>query len=279
MQVDPSNSEQSRAWNEDEGPYWATHADYFDRSSRGFHDRVLQAAAIGRSEHVLDVGCGTGRTTLLAAQTATDGSALGVDLSAPMLEYARKRAADAAVPNVSFEQADAQAHPFEPDTFDVAISSQGAQFFGDLVTAYTNIGRALRPGGRIAILTWAPMSENEWLREYRGALAVGRDLPMPPIDAQSPFALSDADRDRKILTSAGFADIELEGVHEGMWFGGDTEEAKGAALGIFGWLLDDLDDDDRKRGLDALQATLEAHQTDEGVIYDSSVWVITATRP
>src|SRR5262245_23339020 len=194
MQVDPSNSEQSRAWNEDEGPYWATHADYFDRSARAFHDRVLDAAAISEREQVLDIGCGTGRTTLLAAAAATDGAALGVDLSAPMLDHARKRAADSGVRNVSFEQADAQVYPFEPATFDVAISSMGAMFFGDLEAAYSNIGRALRPEGRLAIVTWAPMTENEWLREYRGALAVGRDLPMPPVEAQSPFALSDADR-------------------------------------------------------------------------------------
>jgi SAM-dependent methyltransferase len=279
LHVDASNAEQMRAWNEGEGQYWAAHADYFDRSARAFHRRVLAAAAIGENETVLDIGCGTGQTTLHAAQAATAGSALGVDLSAPMLERARKRAADEGVRNVSFEQADAQVHPFEPASFDVAISSMGAMFFGDLVAAYTNIGRALRPGGRLAILTWRAMSENEWLREYRGALAVGRDLPVPPVEAQSPFALSDADRDRDILTAAGFTDVELEAAQERMWFGADTEEAKQAALGVFGWLLDDLDNDNRARALDALEATLDAHHTADGVIYDSSVWVITATHP
>ena len=63
-----------------------------------------------------------------------------------MLDYARRRAAEEGVTNVTFEQADAQIHPFEPGAFDVAISRTGAMFFGDHAAAFTNIGRALRSG-------------------------------------------------------------------------------------------------------------------------------------
>jgi ubiquinone/menaquinone biosynthesis C-methylase UbiE len=145
--VDPANVEQLRAWDGDEGTYWATHADYFDRSVVEYHERLLTAAAIGDREHVLDVGCGTGQTTRDAARAASAGAALGVDLSARMLSVARSRAAEEGLTNATFVQADAQIHPFEAETYDVAISRTAAMFFGDHVAAFSNIARALRPGG------------------------------------------------------------------------------------------------------------------------------------
>ena len=88
--------------------------------------------------------------------------------------------------NASFEQVDAQIHPFPPESFDVAISRTGAMFFGDLTAAFTNIGRALVPGGRLVLVAWQPLAANEWIREISGALAAGRDLPAPPPDAPGP---------------------------------------------------------------------------------------------
>src|SRR5262245_25068993 len=108
ISVAPTNAEQLRAWNGDEGTYWAEHADYFDKSAEPFHRRLLAAAAIGAHDRVLDIGCGTGQTTRCAAHVASAGSVVGVDLSAPMLAYARQRAADEHLANIVFEQADAQ---------------------------------------------------------------------------------------------------------------------------------------------------------------------------
>jgi SAM-dependent methyltransferase len=276
--VAPSNTEQLRAWDGDEGAYWAAHADHFDRSSVPFHRRLLTAAAIGASDRVLDVGCGTGQLTLDAARAAHAGSTLGVDLSSPMLECARRRAAEQNIPNVSFEQVDAQIEPFDAESFDVAISNVGATFFGDLVAGFTNIARALRPGGRIALVTWQSLADNEWIREFRSALAAGRDLPAPPPDAPNPFALADPDRVRSILTTSGFADVELDGTNERMWFGDDGDDAYEFVLGLLGWMLDDLDDDGKARARGALRATTTAHETSDGVQYDSAVWTIRALR-
>ena len=63
VRVDPANREQLRAWDGDEGAYWAEHADYFDRSVVAYHQRLLDAASIADTERVLDVGCGSGQTT------------------------------------------------------------------------------------------------------------------------------------------------------------------------------------------------------------------------
>jgi SAM-dependent methyltransferase len=279
VHVDSSNEEQRQAWDGDDGAYWADHADYFDRSAIPFHQRLMAAAAITETDRVLDFGCGTGQTTRDAAVAAKRGSALGVDLSSRMLEYARRLAVDEGIENVRFEQADAQIHPFEPGFFDAAISRSGAMFFGDLVAAFTNIGRALRPDGRLVITTWQPLSENEWVQEIIDALGAGRELPAPPPDARGPFALSDPDRVRGVLASAGFTDIELDGMRPGMWFGNDGEDAYEFVLGLMGWMLDGLDDAGRSRALDGLRASTTAHETSDGVIYQSAAWTIQATHP
>jgi SAM-dependent methyltransferase len=228
---------------------------------------------------VLDIGGGTGQTTRAAARAATAGSALGVDLSSAMLEYARRRSGEEGIANAHFEQVDAQIHPFATATFDVAISRTGAMFFGDPVTAFTNIARAVRPGGRLVLLTWQSLEHNEWIRELSGALAAGRDLPAPPSTAPGPFSLSDPDRVRELLTLAGFRGIELDGVTAGMWFGNDADDAHRFVLGLLGWMLDGLDDTGRDRARAALRATTGAHQTGGGVVYDSAAWIIRATRP
>lgn len=276
--VDSSNVEQLRAWDGDEGEYWADNAEYFDRSVAAYDERLFAVAAIGEREHVLDVGCGTGQTTRDAARAASAGSALGVDLSSRMLDHARRRAAEELVTNVTFAQADAQIHPFEPGAYDVAISRTAAMFFGDHIAAFTNIGRALRSGGRLVLVTWQPLPGNEWIREISGALAAGRELPTPPSDA-GPFALSDPDRVRTLLTNAGFADVELDGTTAGMWFGNDAADAHRFALGLMGWMLEGLDAAGRARAIAALHTTMADHETPDGVLFESAAWTTHATRP
>jgi len=158
---------------------------------------------------VLDIGCGSGQTTRDAARCATAGSALGVNLSSRMIELARQLAEREQVVNATFHQADAQVHTFPDQHFDIAISRSGAMFFGNAVVAFKNIARAVRPGGRLVLLSWQPLARNEWVSAFRTALAVGRWLPTPPQDAPGPFSLSDPDRVRGLLTSAGFADVRL----------------------------------------------------------------------
>jgi SAM-dependent methyltransferase len=277
--VHPSNFEQSRAWNGDEGAYWAAHPDHFERGLVRYDEPFFAAAAIERSDRVLDVGCGTGKTTRDAARVAADGSALGVDLSSAMLDVARRRAAEEGVHNVHFQQADAQIHRFEAGTFAVAIGRTSAMFFGDRVAALTNIGGALRPGGRLALLTWQPFELQEWIREFTGALAAGRDLPAPPADMPGPFTLAEPDVIRTVLASAGYEGITVDGRREPMWFGADADDAYELVLGLLGWMLDGLEDDEVARAQDGLRTTIAGHVTPAGVEYDSAAWIVRATRP
>jgi SAM-dependent methyltransferase len=275
-----ANAEQAAAWNGHEGEHWTENADRYDRAGRRTWQRFLDAGLVSSTDAVLDIGCGTGKSTRDVARVAMQGSALGVDLSAVMLERAREQSEADGIANVTFLQADAQVHPFDEQTFDIAISSFGAMFFGDPVAAFSNIGRALPPGGRLALLAWRELARNEWLTELRAALAVGRQLPEPPPTAPTPFALADPDRVRGILATAGYENVGFEPIDEPIEFGSDAADAFAfmRTLGIVEGLTHDLDDDGRAQALAELQQTVTEHESSEGVLFGTSAWLITAQR-
>ena len=278
VQVASSNAEQLREWDGEVGAFWAANAERFDAGIAAHHGPLMAAAAIQPADRVLDVGCGAGQTTRDAARAASSGSVLGVDLSSRMLEVARRVTAAEGVTNARFEQADAQICPFPAGSFDAAISRTGTMFFGDPVAAFANIGRALRPGGRLALLTWQAVGANEWIREIAAALAAGRQLPTPPPTAPGPFALSDPDRVRGILGDAGFREVRLEPYPAPMHWGSTAAEAEHFVLGVAGWMMEGLDEAGRAKAIGDLRASLTAHETAGGVVYDSATWIVTARR-
>jgi len=278
FRADPSNTEQARAWDGGEGDYWAAHPQRFDLSVAYYHPRLMDAAGIVPGSMVLDIGCGTGQATRDAARLAGPGRALGIDLSARMIDVARRLAAEAGLGNAVFEQADAQVHPFEPASYDCAISRTGTMFFGDPARAWANIARALRPGGRLAMLVWQAAAENEWFLEITGALAAGRARPAPAPEAPGPFSLSDPERVRALLTTAGFAEPAFEDLRGPMYIGADAGDACGFTLGFTGWMLEGLDDAGRNRARQDLHASMAGHQTDRGVVFGSAMWLVTAER-
>lgn len=275
-----ANVEQAEAWDGEEGDDWAANAERYERSAWRLEPYLVNPSVIGAGDRVLDIGCGTGRSTIDAAKLASRGSALGVDLSSKMLARARDQAAAEGVDNVSFVQADAQVHRFEAEAADVAISDFGAMFFNDPVAAFTNVASACRPGARLALLSWRALADNEWTRELRHVMAAGRTLPEPPPGAPGPFGHADAGVVSVTLGRAGFTGVEIEAVDEPIVFGTDVDAAYAfvSQVGFVRGMLADLDEATRERTLAALRASLEAHAGPEGVAYGSAAWLITARR-
>ena len=151
-------------------------------------------------------------------------------------------------------------------------------FFGDPAAAHANIAGALRPGGRLALAVWQPISENEWFYSFTGALAAGRDLPNPPPNSPNPFSMSEPDKVHPLLAASGFEDIRFSE------FGPDDLRGQGAQahdfiIGQLGWLLTGLDDSSRNDALARLMHTMQEHETPAGVQFGSAMWLVSARRP
>ena len=273
------NLEMARAWDGPEGERWATQATGYDRASARQWRRFLELVPIREADRVLDVGCGSGRSTCEVAHLAPAGAATGVDLSSAMLNVARSRAAREGLTNVRFERADAQVHPFEPQAVDLVVSVFGTMFFDDAVAAFRNFRGALAADGRLAILVWRELARNEWVFAVREALAAGRQFPEPPRDAPGPFSFADPDRVREIVEAGGFRDVRFQAVDEPADLGVDLDEAYAFVrdLGITHGLLNDLDEPTSRRALDSLKDALSRRATPEGVLLGASSWLVTAS--
>lgn len=275
------NTEQAQAWNGYEGEHWADNQDRWDAVNGGFNSPLLAAASIGAHDRVLDVGCGAGQTTRLAARRAVHGHALGLDLSAPMLARARGTAREEGLANVSFEQGDAQVHPLPPASFDVAISRYGVLFFADPVAGFGTVAGALRPGGRAAFLCGAYPRDNEWLQAFaalRGILPVG-DFGVP--GGPGMFSLAEADGTRAVLSAAGFTDIGTRRVEAYGTWGRDAADAAAFLLGSGPGrhLAGQVSPAARERARDRLTELLRPHEADGALRLRSTALLVTATVP
>jgi len=213
MSTDRSpNAESITYWNEDAGPRWARNAEAIDLQLAPFLDPLCRAAAVGQGERVLDIGCGAGALSLrLAASVGDGGGVLGVDISEQLLALARRRAGERADPPVEFRRADAQLEPFDEATFDRVVSRFGVMFFEDSIAAFKNFRCALRPGGTLSFVCWAPLSENPWMG-IPGEVLLRHVEPPEPADPDGPgpFRFCEPEYARQLCGRAGFADVSVD---------------------------------------------------------------------
>ena len=252
----------------------------YDAELRLLNKQLRVATGLRATDRVLDIGCGTGQTTREAARVAESGNALGVDISAGMLDRARQLSDEEGLRNVSYEQADAQVHRFPSEHFDLCISRFGTMFFTDPVAAFTNIGDALRPAARLVLMVWQDQDRNEWAEAIRRTLAADRALPVLSAESWEPFSLGDPGTVKGILGSAGFVEISFSDVNEPVYYGRDSSAAYEFVSGfqMTKELLTELDASKRERAVERLRATLVEHETDRGVWFDSRAWIVTARR-
>ena len=275
----PPNSAQVDHWNATAGQTWARDHDEFDRLLEPFGLETLRTLALTADERVLDIGCGCGHTTLdIAARVGTQGSVVGIDISAPMLEIAQRRPLPVGAGEVEFRQVDAQCADLGRSSFDAAFSRFGVMFFSDPVAAFANIRAALKPGGRVGFVCWRPLEANPWILE---PLEAARPfLPsLPPLDptAPGPFAFADDSRVRALLSAAGFGDIAIRPFDTRIG-GRNLDDALQLAFRV-GPLGTAIRENPSCEALlsDSVRAVLANHVTPNGVLMCAAVWIVHAS--
>lgn len=279
------NADQAEYWNSDSAHQWIACQEALDQRFSPITELLIEQASVARGACVLDVGCGTGATTLqLATAVGAHGSVLAVDISEPLLAVARRRVIEGGHANVRFIVGDAQTHRFERASYDLAVSRFGVMFFEDPVEAFGNLGRALRPGGRLTFVCWAPLEHNPWfaLPLQVGIERLGPPEPRPP-RAPGPLALSESDYVEEILCAAGFADIRIEQIATSLPGAADVREeaALASQLGPLARLLREREADAamRERMVEELTERLRPYLTADGVRLPALLHLVTAAAP
>lgn len=269
-----ANQQQSEAWN-------GAEAVHYDRQLEPIAGALFARVQLEPGSAVLDVGCGCGTTTLTAARVA--GVALGVDLSEPFLDVAADRARAASVDNTEFVVADAQTYAFAEGSFDVAISQFGVMFFDDPVAAFTNLRRALVPGGQAAFTCWQGLEANEWVVVIGNAVA--QHLALPDLGGQAGgpgmFSLKNPDEITALLHAAGFTHIEIGPISPTILLGGggtlDESIEFLVGSGIARGLLGQLEPDARATAIESVRAALaDRYESGVGVRLGTGVWLVSA---
>jgi SAM-dependent methyltransferase len=273
-----ANAAQIDYWNAEAGRTWVEFQAQLDRTIEPFDREGMRALAPRQGERIIDIGCGCGQTTVeLAERVGSSGAALGVDISAPMLEVARRRAVPSGAARPEFRQIDAQTGDLGEQTFDAMFSRFGVMFFSDPPAAFTNIRKALRPSGRLAFVCWRPLTENPWMRV---PMEAARPLlpPIPPADptAPGPFAFADPDRVRAILAEGGFRAVTIDPFDASIE-SPDIDQALDLALrmGPLGRALREHSGPTADI-TDAVRRALSQYETPSGVKQPAAIWVVRA---
>jgi ubiquinone/menaquinone biosynthesis C-methylase UbiE len=285
MAESQANQEQVRYWNEQSGPRWVKLQQQLDAQINQLGLFAMQRAAVQPGEHVIDVGCGCGQASLqLAERVGPQGTALGGDISAPMLARARARQSELGLKNLVFVEADAQTHRFESGGFDLVFSRFGVMFFEDSTAAFTNLQATVRPGGRLCFVCWQALDKNEWARVPLAAATRHVPLPAPALpDAPGPFAFANPDRVSNVLQTAGFTRVNLEPHEAQLTIGTATtvDEAVDFTLeiGPTSRLLAEVSADIRLQVREDLRTALTPYAKNNEVRLPGAAWIVTAQKP
>ncbi|MEV0231901.1 methyltransferase domain-containing protein [Nonomuraea sp. NPDC050786] len=270
-----ANVRQEEAWNGEEGRRWADHYQRLDRMAAPANEHLFAAAGIGERDRVLDIGCGTGETTRIAARHAARGHAVGIDLSTPLLEIARRISAEQAIGNITFERGDAQVHPLSDAHFEVAISRAGVMFFDDPVAAFANVRRSLRPKGRLAFLCHrAGKNQTDVIFD-----TLAQHLPTPDLQGRlgGVADFTDPTHIRDVLNDAGFTAIATSPVEYLTELGDDAAHATDFLLDVqLAGFVSGAEEAAMARVRAALAEALRRYERDSTVRLRASAWIVTA---
>jgi ubiquinone/menaquinone biosynthesis C-methylase UbiE len=274
----PTHNEQSALWNGHSGRAWVESQKVLDQMFKPFEDLLMKAVRAGSRQRVLDVGCGTGSTTLaVARRLGPEGHCLGVDISEPMMAAARARATQEGTATARFVCADAQTHPFEPASVDVVISRFGVMFFDDPVLAFKRLRHAAADGAELTLIAWRSAAENPFMTTAeRAAAPLLPRLPARRPGAPGQFAFADQHRVRHILEESGWADIDIQPIDVACTLPEQELTGYFTRLGPVGLALQEADERTRTHVIELVRTAFDPYVRGAEVRFTAACWRVCA---
>ena len=273
----PTSDEQTNHWNAITANAWVDAQDMLDQMMKGLEDLLVDGVAAGSGRRVLDVGCGTGGTTLaVARRLGTEGHCVGADVSEPMIAAARARAERDGIP-AHFILADAQTHPFERASVDTIISRFGVMFFNDSVQAFANLRRAATDDATLHVIAWRSAAENPFMTTgLREAAPLLPNLPALPADGPGQFSFADPQRVAAILDASGWADVDLQPIDVRCTLPEPELIGFVQQLGPVGLALQGKDERTRGQVIEAVRPAFDRFVHGTEVRFTAACWMVSA---
>jgi SAM-dependent methyltransferase len=274
------NADQIAYWNGPGGQRWADRQQAQDILLKPIADTLIDRAKPKAGERIIDVGCGSGATSIaFAQQVGSSGHVFGIDISGPML--ARARASAPRELPVDFALADATIYPFDPASFDLLASRFGVMFFAEPSRSFANMRKALRPSGRLAFACWREPRENPFfMTPLQAVYKHVAKLPQQGPEDPGPFSFASEARVHRILGEAGFTGIAMEphNLALDVAIGRGLEAAVQGALeiGPASRALEGHPADVRAAATNSIREILATFAKGETVPLPASIWIVTA---
>lgn len=272
-----TNDEQASLWNGIAGRAWIEVQELLDDAFKPLENLLVEAVSAKSGGRVLDVGCGTGGTSLAVARLlGSKGRCIGIDISDPMIATARTRAEREGT-TADFISADAQIHAFEPASFDMIISRFGVMFFDDSVEAFANLRRAARDDAELRFLAWRSPAENPFMTTAEHAAApLLSNIPAREPDAPGQFAFADRHRINRILEESGWTEIDIRTVDASCSFPEKELVRYFTQLGPIGRVLHEADEPTRTQIVQKVRAAFDPYVHGDEVRFTAACWMIGA---
>ena len=276
-----------RFWNEVLAPKFTTYRHILVDGLTHHSEAVFPKLPVREGDRVLDVGCGFGDTVIkLARLVGPRGEVVGIDCCDAFLEAAARDVKAAGVSNVTLMRGDAEI-ALPEGQFDFVFARFGTMFFANPVAGLRNMRKALRPGGRMVHIVWRDRADNPWLSMAKDVVL--EYLPAPGADAQTcgpgPFSMADETMVAGMMRSAGYENVEFLRVDAPVLIGNDVEDAIAfqLAIGPAGEVYREAGAEAEEKRAEIVAALAEAIARQkieaDGIVMDSSSWVISATSP
>ncbi|GAB7545047.1 class I SAM-dependent methyltransferase [Cupriavidus sp. 8B] len=275
-----TESEQAVLWRGRSGSAWVEAQALLDHMFKPFEDLLVDAVRTGSGLRVLDVGCGTGSTTLaVARRLGATGLCIGADISDPMIAAARARAKREDT-TASFLHADVQNHAFERASFDLIISRFGVMFFDNPVLAFANLLRAARDEAELRCIAWRGATENPFMTAAeRAAAPLLPNLPARRPDAPGQFSFADRHRVSSLLEESGWAEIDIRPIDVDCTLPEKELLSYLTRLGPVGLVLQEADERTRTRVSEVVRSAFDPYVHGTEVRYTAACWMVSARAP